>query len=240
MREIFEEGREASVRRIVLLLLAALVAGCGLGTLLGTGRVTAGLGADAAVAVNTALVQNSRVQALPTPEPLDTEEDGPLLERAELVVERLREGDYPSLAALVHPVKGVTLTPFSTVAPDCDRSMTAAQVSGLEKDEETYVWGVMDGSGAPIRATAGEYFDRFVYNADYAQAPEVAVDAVLLSGNALENVADAYPEGRFVDYTFPGLDPELGGFDWCSLKLVFEPWENDWYLVGLVHGEWTT
>ena len=49
MREIFEEGREASVRRIVLLLLAALVAGCGLGTLLGTGRVTAGLGAGGGV-----------------------------------------------------------------------------------------------------------------------------------------------------------------------------------------------
>ena len=36
------------------------------------------------------------------------------------------------------------------------------------------------------------------------------------------------------------VDEALEGFDWCSLKLVFEPWENDWYLVGLVHGEWTT
>ena len=115
------------MRRIVLLLLAALVAGCGLGTLLGTGRVTAGLGADAAVAVNTALVQNSRVQSLPTPEPLDTEEDGPLLERAELAVERLREEDYSALSALVHPEKGVTLTPFSTVTPDCDRCLTAGR-----------------------------------------------------------------------------------------------------------------
>ena len=53
MREIFEEGREASVRRIVLLLLAALVAGCGLGTLLGTGRVTVDLGAGPAVAAGT-------------------------------------------------------------------------------------------------------------------------------------------------------------------------------------------
>ena len=133
-----------------------------------------------------------------------------------------------------------TSAPFSTVTPDCDRCLTAAQVSGLAEDEEVYVWGVMAGSGAPIRATAAEYFDRFVYNEDYARAPEVGVDAVLLSGNALENVSDAYPDARFVDYAFPGLDPELEGFDWCSLKLVFEPWENEWYLVGLVHGEWTT
>ena len=79
-----------------------------------------------------------------------------------------------------------------------------------------------------------------MYNEDYARAPEVGVDTVFLSGNALENVSDAYPDARFVDYAFPGLDPELEGFDWCSLKLVFEPWENEWYLVGLVHGEWTT
>ena len=231
------------MRRIVLLLLAALLAGCGLGTLLGTGRATVDLGAGPAVAAGTvsaALVQNSRVQALPTSAPLDVADDQRLLERSEQALERLRDGDYSSLAALIHPIKGVTLTPFSTVAPDCDRRLTRAQVVALAEDEESYVWGVMDGSGAPIRATGAEYFARFVYNEDYAQAPEVAVDTVLLSGNALENVADAYPEGRFVDYTFPGLDPELGGFDWCSLKLVFEPWENDWYLVGLVHGEWTT
>ena len=228
------------MRRALLLPVLALVCGLALGTLLGSGRLTAGLTRSAAAADGSPAVMNSRLEELPSPTPLDTSEDAPLLERAGLVLERLREEDFSALSTLVHPEKGVTLTPFSTVSPGCDRSLTPAQVSALAEDEELYVWGVMDGSGAPIRSTAGEYFDRFVYNADYAQAPEVAVDAVLLSGNALENVADAYPEGRFVDYTFPGLDPELGGFDWCSLKLVFEPWENDWYLVGLVHGEWTT
>lgn len=29
------------------------------------------------------------------------------------------------------------------------------------------------------------------------------------------------------------------GYDWCSLKLVFECYQGDWYLVGLVHSEWT-
>ena len=58
-------------------------------------------------------------------------------------------------------------------------------------------------------------------------------------GITAENVADAYPEARFVEYHFPGIDPELEGFDWCSLKLVFQVWENDWYLVGIIHGEWT-
>lgn len=228
------------MHRAILLPILALACGLALGTLLGTGRLAPGLGADAA-GMAGAVVQNSRLEAAASQAaPLDPEADEPLLERAQAVLEQLREEDFSSLSALVHPEKGVTLTPFSTVTPDRDRSLTPSQVSAVAEDDEFYVWGVMNGSGAPIRSTPAEYFQRFVYNADYAEAPNMAVDTVLLSGNALENVEEAYPEGRFVDCSFPGLDPELGGYDWCSLKLVFEPWENDWYLVGLVHGEWTT
>ena len=96
------------------------------------------------------------------------------------------------------------------------------------------------GSGSPIRCTSKDYFARYVFNTDYTEAPQVGIDTVLISGNALENVADAYPNGRFVEYHFPGIDPALEGFDWCSLKLVFEIWNNDWYLVGIIHGEWTS
>ena len=112
-------------------------------------------------------------------------------------------------------------------------------MSSLESDEEVYTWGLEDGIGEPIRLTGTEYFARYVYNADYAQAPEQALNQVLMQGNALENVAAAYPEGRFVEYHFPGLDEALEGFDWCSLKLVFEPWQGDWRLVGIIHSEWT-
>ena len=62
---------------------------------------------------------------------------------------------------------------------------------------------------------------------------------MLISGNAPENVDAVYEDGRFVEYHFPGIDPAREGFDWCSLKLVFEVWNNDWYLVGMIHGEWT-
>lgn len=39
--------------------------------------------------------------------------------------------------------------------------------------------------------------------------------------------------------SFSGLDEQMAGYDWCSLKLVFECYQGDWYLVGLVHSEWT-
>ena len=42
-----------------------------------------------------------------------------------------------------------------------------------------------------------------------------------------------------VDFSFPSADPVNDGMDWSSLKLVFQPAETRWYLVGVVHGEWT-
>ena len=55
----------------------------------------------------------------------------------------------------------------------------------------------------------------------------------------LNNVAEVYPEAVTVEYHVEGSAPELGGLDWRSLRLVFERVEDTWYLVGVVHDEWT-
>ena len=87
--------------------------------------------------------------------------------------------------------------------------------------------------------TMEQYFAAFVFNSDYTQATRIGVDQILMSGNALENVTDAYPGCRFVDFSFPGIDPAYQGIDWCSLRLVFAPGESNWLLVGIIHGQWT-
>ena len=96
-----------------------------------------------------------------------------------------------------------------------------------------------DGRGLPIQMTMVQYLDRYVYDTDYTQAPEIGIDRIITSGNALENLSEAYPDCRFVDFSFPSADPVNDGLDWSSLKLVFYPEASRWYLVGIVHGEWT-
>ena len=56
---------------------------------------------------------------------------------------------------------------------------------------------------------------------------------------ALENLTDVYTDCRFVDFCYPSIDPAYGGADWQSLRLVFQDQNDRWYLVGIVHGEWT-
>lgn len=170
---------------------------------------------------------------------LDPSGNFPLLGSACAVNRAIQRGDWSTLAAYVHPELGVTFTPYSTVEPDSDLTFTAEQVKGFGQDQTVYTWGFEDGRGDPIQMTAQQYFERYVYNHDYTQAPQIGIDRVITGGNALENLADAYPDSRFVDFCFPSNDPVNDGTDWSSLKLAFQSDGERWYLVAVVHGEWT-
>lgn len=170
---------------------------------------------------------------------LDLEDNFPLLGSACSVNRCLQRQDWATLAAYVHPERGVTFTPYSTVDPESDLNFTADQIKNLDQDQTVYTWGFEDGRGDPIQMTILQYFERYVYNRDYTQAGQIGIDRIITGGNALENLTEAYPDCRFVDFCFPSADPVNDGLDWSSLKLVFQPEGEHWYLVGVVHGEWT-
>lgn len=178
-------------------------------------------------------------QTTPDEISLDTSDNFPLLNAACAVVRALRQEDYSTVASFVHPTKGVTFTPYSTVEPGSDRVFSRDEIMNLTQDSTVYTWGTVDGRGSSIELTMEDYFSRYVFNADYTQAPQIGVDRILMHGNALENLKEAYPQGRFVDFCCPQMDEASEGLDWCSLKLVFEPVDAHWRLVGVVHGEWT-
>lgn len=178
-------------------------------------------------------------QTTPDEAAQDTSDNFTLLNAACTVVQALRQQDYSTVASFVHPAKGVTFTPYSTVNPDSDRIFSQEEIMNLTQDSTVYTWGTVDGRGSPIEMTIEDYFDRYVFNVDYTQAPQIGVDRIQMHGNALENLREAYPQGHFVDFCFPKLDEANEGLDWCSLKLVFESQNSNWLLVGVVHGEWT-
>lgn len=162
-----------------------------------------------------------------------------LLRTAASVTDAIQAQDYETLSTYVHPTRGVTFTPYSTVDLQHDQHFTSQQIKDLSTDTNTYTWGYEDGRGEPIQMTMTEYFARFVFDADYTQAPQVGVDQIIVSGNALENLTEAYPDCHFVDFCYPSRDPANEGLDWCSLKLVFLRENGQWRLEGLIHSQWT-
>ena len=181
----------------------------------------------------------SGVSAQAAPVPLNSSDNFTLLNTACYAIQALRTQDYAAVASLVHPEKGVTFTPFSTVNFDTDLNFSQSEIRNLAEDDTVYSWGFTDGQGELIKMTMEQYFASYVFNTDYSQASLIGVDQIMLSGNALENVTESYPGCRFVDFSIPSQSNSYDGLDWCSLKLVFEPGDTAWYLVGVVHGQWT-
>lgn len=155
------------------------------------------------------------------------------------VLSLIKDQDFKSLAAYVHPEKGIRFSPYFYTALADDQVFTAEELSNLLQDTEIYYWGAFDGSGEPIELDFSDYYTLFVYDEDFINAEIIGNNVPLGSGNTYDNVFEAYPNGRFVEFHFPGFDPEFAGIDWRSLRLIFEEVNSRWYLVGITHGQWT-
>ncbi len=160
-------------------------------------------------------------------------------EAANEIVTAFSEKDMKKVASFVHPSKGVRFSPYAYVDVEDDVVFTAEQVKEAMSEDTVYTWGVFDGKGNPIEKTFAEYYERFIYDEDFANAEEVAVDERLGHGNTLDNTGEVYPEATVVEFYFSGFNPDFAGMDWRSLRLVLEEEDGQWYLVGVVHDEWT-
>jgi hypothetical protein len=160
--------------------------------------------------------------------------------RAKQVIFALRGKDMTKLSTFVHPEKGVRFSPYGYVTPEEDLVFKRKLVSGLWMSKRRYKWGSYDGTGDPIRLTFRSYYRRFIYDHDYSQVKQIGYNAEIMGrGNTRNNIYDTYPQGVVVEYHFPGVNPKYGGADWASLWLVFEKKDREWYLVAIVHDEWT-
>lgn len=147
----------------------------------------------------------------------------------------LKNKNFDKLENLIHPEKGVRFSPYATVNTKTDIVLMPFELN----DQSSRLWGYFDGTGLPITMTLNEYFDSFVYSADFANAPQIKKNEIIGSGNSLNNLEKVYGEADFIEYHFPGFDAEMAGMDWQSLRLVFEPYNGEYKLIGIIHDQWT-
>ncbi len=160
-------------------------------------------------------------------------------ETGDKVIRAIANNDFKALAYFVHPTKGVRFTPYTYVSIDTDVVLNKDVVENFSQDQTIYLWGYYDGTGEEIRLTPSQYYEKFVYSEDFKNADCIGYNEVLSSGNMLENQFLIYERPIIVEYYFPGFNPEYGGMDWQSLRLVFEESGDAWKLVGIIHNQWT-
>ena len=163
----------------------------------------------------------------------------PLEKNAKTAIKALQEKDMETLASLVHPVEGVRFTPYTYVDKGRNIFFYAMDIPEAMEDNTLHRWGEHDGTGLPIFLTFTDYYNEFVYDQDYAKAKEVTWNRKMEHGSLIDNAPDAYPESQVVEYYFPGFEDKYGGMDWVSLRLVWQEFDGNWYLVGIIHDQWS-
>ena len=156
------------------------------------------------------------------------------------LIDAISTKDFETVSKFIHPIKGVRFTPYTYISSDQDVVFDQEGIKGFFNNQNVYIWGVYDGVGDDISLTPAQYYEKFIYTEDFKNAEEIGYNKVLSMGNMIENQFEVYDNPIVVEYYFSGFNPDYAGLDWRSLRLVFEQYENDWKLVGIIHNQWTT
>ena len=154
------------------------------------------------------------------------------------VLNFLKENNYPELIKYFSS-EGVRFSPYGFIDTANTKKLTSEDFLESINRKWILTWGNYDGTGDPIKLSVAAYLKKFVYNADYVNAEAVGFDAVIKQGSSSNNIKALYPNYHFIDYHFSGFDQKNKGMDWTSLRLVFEKEDGQYFLVAIVHDQWT-
>lgn len=171
---------------------------------------------------------------------IDGRSDSGVLQVAKQVVEAFKAQDGKKLASLAHPEKGVRFSPGAYVDIASNMVFSRAQIETFWTDNKIYTWGFEDGTGDPINLTPSQYCREYIMSRDFLKPSSINVNNDQAAGNTSNNTALIYPNGTRVEYYIkPTTGNDLPELDWAALRLVFERSGESWFLVGVIHDEWT-
>lgn len=163
-----------------------------------------------------------------------------LMQATKVVMASLANRDYAAFASWFHP-DGVRFSPYGHVDTAMDVVMKPTDFTGelAAANQKLINWGEYDGTGDPIKLTLNDYLKNFVYTVDFLKPESFKINTITNPGNAENNISQAYPGSDFTDSHFSGFKKEYDGMDWQSLRLVFRFQNGRYYLVGVIHDQWT-
>jgi hypothetical protein len=113
------------------------------------------------------------------------------------------------------------------------------EIKNLFLDKKIINRGNYDWSWEPINLNFKEYFDQFVYDVDFANAPEKFINKIIQRWNTINNIKDFYPNSQTIEFYFSWFDAQYEWIDRKSLTLIFNKTWNNRYLVWISHWQRT-
>jgi hypothetical protein len=172
---------------------------------------------------------------------IDSRTGSDVLQVARQAVEAFKAQDGKKLSSLAHPEKGVRFSPGAYIDVASDIVLSRAQIETFWADNKIYTWGFADGTGEPINMTPSQYCREYIMSRDFLNPSSININNDQATGNTSNNAASVYPNGTRIEYYIePSISDGELKLDWAALRLVFERSGNAWFLVAVIHDEWTT
>ncbi len=219
---------------LIVLLMISVLYSCK------SGKNEPGTGDKDSNAVNlNELPDSLKFRSTPGGQTVIVNKDSVLKEMTKEVFTLIRDKKYQALDSLIHPEQGVRFSPYSYVSHS-DKKFSREEFAQLfGKNRRVKInWGNYDGSGDPIILTATEYFRRFVYDTNYVHPEQLMVNHVIGKGNTTNNIHSYYGGADFTESFFSG-SRKNEPVDWRSVRLVFAEKDGKYYLIGVIHDQWT-
>lgn len=166
-------------------------------------------------------------------------QDSIILETTKQVLTAIKNNDFAKLVTYIHPVSGVRFSPYAYIDTTIDINLKRENFLDVVSKKDVLIWGNYDGSGDTIRLTVDHYFKKFVYDHDFLNAEKTSLNKITGRGNSTNNLEDVYAGCAYTESYFSGFDKKFDGMDWASLRLVYKKYDNRYFLVGIVHDQWT-
>jgi hypothetical protein len=167
--------------------------------------------------------------------------DSMLLKLTDNILAALKNKNYSAFASYIHPQLGIRFSPYAYV--DTINNIKFSKQKFINEagkaEQDMIVWGAFDGTGDPIRMKLNNYMQKFVYDVDFVKPEKRSVNEFLGGGNSLNNLDSVYKDCDFTESYFSGFEEKYKGQDWRTLRLVFKERNEKYFLVGIIHDEWT-
>lgn len=153
-------------------------------------------------------------------------------------LQAIRQENWQEVAKATHPELGLRFSPYLYLQ-STDVLVSADALLALTQTTTPRLWGTQQGSGEPLEMSFEAYYERYIYSADFFFADVIGYNQQAHPSNLLDNCGEIYLHNAFIDYHFEGFNPDYGGMDFRTLRLIFAPYQNEWRLVAIVNDEWT-
>ncbi|HBE79575.1 MAG TPA: hypothetical protein DDW65_17635 [Firmicutes bacterium] len=160
--------------------------------------------------------------------------------RERIVINLLQNGNLEQLVKYVHPKLGLHFSPFAFVDFKKDQAFSRKRLAEFFNDHHQYTWGYNEENGLPIRLTTADYYRTFVWDRAYADTSEISYSQNGDKEFTTSNCFEVYPQAIIVEFRVSEFaakgNPDT---NWRSIRLVFVECGKNWYLVNIIHDQWT-